>query len=124
MAKGRRSKSTGAKKEDVIECILEHDGTPDDLAGLEFKVHWLGSSADEDEWHYYEALKDMPVLQSYIAQHPDLSALGKKKRAKTEWTMVGDALSQTEVDEYLQGHVRKPQDTRYKVLINAFLKKG
>ena len=76
------------RKEEEVESILRHDGDAGDLDTLEFEVHWAGTTEDDDEWFYYKEVKNMAAFDAYIALHPELASLGKKRQRRSKDTPV------------------------------------
>ena len=60
-----------------VEAILDHQKSVNGrrcvgLAQYEFRVRWRGYSAEHDLWLPYDNVERIPLLQEYIALHPNL----------------------------------------------------
>lgn len=63
------------RDEQVVDCILDHVGSPKHKSMMDFLVRWAGFSEDEDSWLPWKEVKDLAALDVYIALHPELFAL-------------------------------------------------
>ena len=51
--------------EDVVDHIVRHEGSNDNLDQMEFLVRWSGYGSNDDTWQDYKSMKDTEAYQSY-----------------------------------------------------------
>ena len=72
--------------EHIIESILSHNGNPNHIDPrkyndvIEYKIRRLGCEPSEDEWLYFNDIKECAALDAYIKEHPELQPLNRFKR--------------------------------------------
>jgi hypothetical protein len=67
-------------RKEIVEAILAHKGNPCKRKTLYFLAHWLNFPADEDEWLPFSQVRNLQLLDDYIARNPSLSILNRQQR--------------------------------------------
>jgi reverse transcriptase-like protein/integrase-like protein/chromodomain-containing protein len=68
----RKAAALHDRDEFVVESIVSHRGNPKRKSTMEFLIHWLGYSSDEDSWIPYAEAKDLLALDEYLVSQPQL----------------------------------------------------
>jgi hypothetical protein len=75
-----RSVALKDKGEFIVESIVAHTGDEKRKSLLDFKVRWLGYTADDDEWLPWSSLRNNPKLHDYLRENRLAKLIPKEHR--------------------------------------------